>query len=67
MYEDLYCELAKFGHLLELHVSILRLPTLLYADTRHTSRSATTSGITLLETCTRVMSGRRKLKLLLTT
>lgn len=21
MYEDLYCELAKFGHLLELHVS----------------------------------------------
>lgn len=23
MYEDLYCELAKFGHLLELHVSLL--------------------------------------------
>ena len=21
VYEDLYCELAKFGHLLELHVS----------------------------------------------
>lgn len=25
MYEDLYCELAKFGHLLELHVSTLML------------------------------------------
>lgn len=23
MYEDLYCELAKFGHLLELHVSLI--------------------------------------------
>jgi hypothetical protein len=23
VYEDLYCELAKFGHLLELHVSLL--------------------------------------------
>jgi hypothetical protein len=22
VYEDLYCELAKFGHLLELHVSV---------------------------------------------
>jgi splicing factor U2AF subunit len=23
VYEDLYCELAKFGHLLELHVRLL--------------------------------------------
>ena len=23
VYEDLYCELSKFGHLLELHVSLL--------------------------------------------
>jgi splicing factor U2AF 35 kDa subunit len=22
VYEDLYCELSKFGHLLELHVSL---------------------------------------------
>ena len=26
VYEDLYCELAKFGHLLELHVSLLYYP-----------------------------------------
>lgn len=25
VYEDLYCELAKFGHLLELHVRICQL------------------------------------------
>lgn len=31
MYEDLYCELAKFGHLLELHVSLLLLWTRLHA------------------------------------
>ena len=27
VYEDLYCELAKFGHLLELHVCILAFLT----------------------------------------
>lgn len=31
VYEDLYCELAKFGHLLELHVSLLLLWTCLHA------------------------------------
>jgi splicing factor U2AF subunit len=26
VYEDLYCELAKFGHLMELHVRLFDLP-----------------------------------------
>lgn len=29
VYEDLYCELSKFGHLLELHVSLPLLPSML--------------------------------------
>ena len=31
VYEDLYCELAKFGHLLELHVTelVVIIPTAL--------------------------------------
>jgi len=32
VYEDLYCELAKFGHLLELHVSSHLFP-ILHAST----------------------------------
>ena len=35
VYEDLYCELAKFGHLLELHVRPSRTPTAIQcAETR---------------------------------
>jgi hypothetical protein len=60
VYEDLYCELAKFGHLLELHVSvILRGPS---ACAYSLPRFVTTSVTILLGMFMPVMSGKQKLK-----
>ena len=64
-YEDFYIELAKYGHLLEMHVSLHPLSNLhpckarLEPDT-DVPRSATMSAITSWATFTLDTNGKRK-------
>ncbi len=62
VYEDLYCELSKFGHLLELHVSYIQSANLYLSYRVFFCRSVTTLEITSSATCMRVMNGKPKRK-----
>lgn len=64
VYEDLYCELAKFGHLLELHVSPMYL--LCNFSLLNTHRFAIMLGIIWSGMYTHDTSGRPKHRLLST-